>query len=57
MISGSFVLNRWHKLHEAITLNNQYKGIANLLERVRHFMDTVFIFIEDSYVMARGERH
>ncbi len=34
----------WHKLHETITRNHQCRGMANLLARVKHFMDTVSPF-------------
>ncbi len=34
----------WHKLHETITRNHQCRGIASLLARVKHFMDTVSPF-------------
>ena len=34
----------WHKLHETITRNHQCRGMANLLARLKHFMDTVSPF-------------
>ncbi|TNH79133.1 hypothetical protein CF140_20270 [Aeromonas sobria] len=32
------------ELHETITCNHQCRGVANLLARVKHFMDTVSPF-------------
>lgn len=49
MISGAIRLNTWHKLHEAITRNNQCRGMANLLVRVKLFMYTVSSLPRNSY--------
>ncbi|HHW4805732.1 TPA: IS630 family transposase, partial [Salmonella enterica] len=43
----------WHKLHETITRNHQCRGMANLLARVKHFMDTVSPFPGNGYGTAK----
>ncbi|MFM5573663.1 IS630 family transposase [Aeromonas veronii] len=43
----------WHKLHETITRNHQCRGMANLLVRVTHFMDTVSPFSGNGYGTAK----
>ncbi len=43
----------WHKLHETITCNHQCRGMANLLARVKHFMDTVYPFPGNGYGTAK----
>ncbi|HEB5047562.1 TPA: IS630 family transposase, partial [Aeromonas hydrophila subsp. hydrophila] len=43
----------WHKLHETITRNHQCRGMANLLVRVKHFMDTVSPFPGNGYGTAK----
>ncbi|MFQ2673409.1 transposase, partial [Aeromonas caviae] len=42
----------WHKLHETITRNHQCRGMASLLARVKHFMDTVSPFPGNGYGTA-----
>lgn len=49
IISGALTLNTWHKLHEAITRNNQCRGMASLLVRVKRFMYTVSSLPGNSY--------
>ena len=44
----------WHKLHETITRNHQCRGMANLLARVKHFMDTVSPFPGNGYGTAKA---
>ncbi|MFQ1873963.1 hypothetical protein ACK359_07440, partial [Aeromonas veronii] len=44
----------WHKLHETITRNHQCRGMASLLARVKHFMDTVSPFPGNGYGTAKG---
>ncbi len=43
----------WHKLHETITRNHQCRGMANLLARVKHFMDNVTPFPGNGYGTAK----
>ncbi|ATD37668.1 hypothetical protein BHG40_06680 [Aeromonas salmonicida subsp. masoucida] len=43
----------WHKLHETITRNHQCRGMANLLARVKYFMDTVSPFPGNGYGTAK----
>ena len=43
----------WHKLHETITRNHQCRGMASLLARVKHFMDTVSPFPGNGYGTAK----
>lgn len=43
----------WHKLHETVTRNHQCRSIWSLLQRVRHFMDTVSPFPGSGYGTAR----
>ncbi|EJN6957933.1 transposase [Aeromonas hydrophila] len=38
----------WHKLHETVTRNHQCRGMANLLARLKHFMDTVSYLAKNS---------
>ncbi|HGE8269998.1 TPA: IS630 family transposase [Aeromonas hydrophila] len=42
-----------HKLHETVTRNHQCRGMANLLARVKHFMDNVTPFPGNGYATAR----
>ncbi|TNI82086.1 hypothetical protein CF119_17190 [Aeromonas sobria] len=43
----------WHKLHETITRNHQCRGMASLLARVKHFIDTVSPFPGNGYGTAK----
>lgn len=43
----------WHKLHETVTRNHQCRNIWSLLQRVKHFMDTVSPFPGSGYGTAR----
>ncbi|HHP5405082.1 TPA: IS630 family transposase, partial [Aeromonas veronii] len=43
----------WHKLHETITRNHQCRGMASLLARVKHFMNTVSPFPGNGYGTAK----
>ena len=43
----------WYKLHETNTHNHQCRGMANLLARVKHYMDTVSPFHGNGYGIAK----
>ncbi|OAH89201.1 transposase, partial [Aeromonas salmonicida subsp. salmonicida] len=42
-----------HKLHETITRYHHVRGMANLLARVKYFMDTVSPFPWNGYGTAK----
>jgi hypothetical protein len=49
MSLSAFTWAMWHKLHETITHNHQCRGMANLLARMKHFMDTMSPFPGNGY--------